>query len=57
VLRSERTVAFCHHPRSRPSCTRTGSSTQTLRAQGFKYREIGEQMGISIPSVSRILKA
>jgi DNA invertase Pin-like site-specific DNA recombinase len=27
-----------------------------LRAQGSKYREIAEQMGISIPSVLRILK-
>jgi DNA invertase Pin-like site-specific DNA recombinase len=27
-----------------------------LREQGLKYREIAEQMGISIPSVSRIVK-
>jgi DNA invertase Pin-like site-specific DNA recombinase len=27
-----------------------------LRAQGLKYREIAEQMGISVPSVSRIVK-
>jgi DNA invertase Pin-like site-specific DNA recombinase len=29
---------------------------RALRAQGRKYREIAAQMGISIPSVSRILK-
>jgi hypothetical protein len=28
---------------------------RALRAQGLKYRGIAEQMGISIPSVSRIL--
>ena len=31
-------------------------TVRALRAQGLKYREIAEQMGISIPSVSRILK-
>jgi len=29
---------------------------KALRAQGLKLREIAEQMGISIPSVSRIVK-
>ena len=30
---------------------------RALRAQGLKYREIAEQMGISLPSVARILAA
>ena len=30
---------------------------RALRAQGLKYREIAEQMGISIPSVSRIVNS
>ena len=33
------------------------AKVRELRAQGLKYREIAEQMCISIPSVSRILKA
>jgi DNA invertase Pin-like site-specific DNA recombinase len=32
------------------------AKVRELRAQGLKYREIAEQLGISIPSVSRIVK-
>jgi hypothetical protein len=30
---------------------------RALREQGLKYREIAEQMGISIPSVARIVNS
>jgi DNA invertase Pin-like site-specific DNA recombinase len=33
------------------------AKVRELREQGLKYREIAEQMGISIPSVARILAA
>jgi hypothetical protein len=32
------------------------AKVRELRAQGFKYREIAEQLSISIPSVSRIVR-
>jgi hypothetical protein len=33
------------------------AKVRELRAQGLKYREIAEQMGISIPSVGRIVNS
>jgi DNA invertase Pin-like site-specific DNA recombinase len=32
------------------------AKVRALREQGLKYREIAEQLGISMPSVARILR-